>query len=361
MIEYENLQKVNEPFFQELKKSFEETLENGRYVLGSNVEKFERAFASYCGVQYCIGVASGLDAILLSLKSFDFKEGAEVIVPSNTYIATILAVLHAGLKPVLVEPEIHSYNLDPRLIEEKISRNTVAIIAVNLYGKVCEMGAISEIAGKHHLALIEDCAQSHGAMYKGKKAGAFGHCAAFSFYPTKNLGALGDGGAVLTGDDRIAEKIRTLRNYGSQKKYYNECVGYNSRLDEIQAGFLSIKLKCLDAINAHKRKISRFYMENLKSEFIKPAVGKEYFDVYHIFTIRHPERDRIREYLLKNRILSDIHYPVPPHRQKALQNILGGHDYPVSEEIHATTLSLPISFFHSEEDIRRVIEVLNTF
>jgi dTDP-4-amino-4,6-dideoxygalactose transaminase len=361
MIEYENLKRVNKPFFEEIKKSFEVTLKSGWYILGSNVEKFEREFASYCKVKYCVGVASGLDALVLSLKSFDFKSNSEVIVPSNTYIATILAILNAGLKPVLVEPDIHTYNIAPNKIEEKITRNTVAIIAVHLYGKVCEMDPIMEIVKNRSLKLIEDCAQSHGAMYKGKKSGSFGHCAAFSFYPTKNLGALGDAGAVLTDDRDIALKIQMLRNYGSQRKHYNELIGYNSRLDEIQAGFLSVKLRKLDDINLHKRKLAQLYLEGLKDDFIKPAVDSDYFDVYHIFNIRHPERDRIKEYLLKNEIKTEIHYPVPPHKQKAMKNILTQYDCPISEEIHSTTLSLPISFFHTEDDIYRVIEILNKF
>lgn len=361
MIEYENLKKVNEPFFDDLRRSFETTLESGRYILGGNVEKFEHEFASYCGVKYCIGVASGMDAILLSLKSLDLKPDSEVIVPSNTYIATILAVLQAGLKPVLVEPDIRTYNIDPEKIEEKITQDTSAIIAVHLYGKVCDMDPIMELAGEHNLRLVEDCAHAHGAMYKGKKAGSFGHCAAFSFYPTKNLGALGDGGAVLTNDREYALKIQMLRNYGSQRKYYNEVVGYNSRLDEVQAGFLSVKLKKLDDINRHKRRLAALYLENLKDDFIKPVVDSDYFDVYHIFIIRHPKRDKIREYLLKKGIVTDIHYPVPPHKQKAMVNILEHYDCRISEDIHSTTLSIPISFCHIEEDICKVIETLNRF
>ncbi len=361
MVEYENLKKVNEPFFGELKKSFEATLESGRYILGCNVEKFEREFASFCGVDHCIGVASGLDAILLSLKAFDFEPGSEVLVPSNTYIATILAVLQAGLIPVLVEPDIHTYNIDPAKIEEKISQNTVALMVVHLYGKVCDMDPIMEIVQRRDLKLIEDCAQAHGALYKGEKAGSFGHCAAFSFYPTKNLGAFGDGGAVLTNDVEISRKIRMLRNYGSIKKYYNDAVGYNSRLDEIQAGFLSVKLKHLDAINAHKRKLAQLYMDNLSDSFIKPAFYEDKTDIYHIFTIRHPERDLIKEYLSEKDIMTEIHYPVPPHKQTALKNMFHQYDYPISDEIHATTLSLPISFFHTENTIREVLEALNGF
>ena len=328
MIEYENLRKVNEPFFAELRRSFDSTLESGWYILGGNVETFEQAFASYCGVRHCIGVASGLDALLLSLVSFDFPRDAEVIVPSNTYIATILAILNAGLKPVLVEPDIRTYNIDPRLIAEKITRNTVAIMVVHLYGKVCEMEPIMDIAKKNNLRLIEDCAQAHGARYRSRKAGTFGDCAAFSYYPTKNLGAFGDAGAVLTDDENIARKIQMLRNYGSLRKYYNDVVGFNSRLDEIQAGFLSVKLKRLDDINQHKRELAKLYMDNLKDDFIKPVVNEDYFDVYHIFTIRHPERNTIREYLLKKEIQTEVHYPVPPHKQKAMKNILSQYDCP---------------------------------
>jgi len=361
MIEYENLKKANEPFFAELRESFETTLQGGQYILGPTVEEFELEFASYCGTRYCVGVSSGLDALFLSLKAFDFKIGGEVIVPSNTYIATILAILNAGLKPVLVEPDIHTYNIAPKKIAEKLTPETVAIIAVHLYGKMCEMGPIREIARTTKLKLIEDCAQAHGAMYKHSRAGSFGDCAAFSFYPTKNLGCLGDGGAIMTDSGDIASRIKMLRNYGSKIKYYNEVIGYNSRLDELQAGFLSVKLRKLDAINQHKRKLAGLYLGNLRDDFIKPVVDDDYYDVYHIFNIRHPQRDMIREYLLKNEIKTDIHYPVPPHKQRALQNILSGCDCRISEEIHATTLSLPISYSHTADDIFRVIEILNRF
>jgi dTDP-4-amino-4,6-dideoxygalactose transaminase len=361
MIEYENLKKVNEPFFTELRASFNTTVESGWYILGGNVESFESEFASYCGVSNCVGVASGLDALLLSLKAFNFTPGSEVIVPSNTYIATILAILQAGLKPILVEPDIHTYNIDPDRIVEKITEYTVAIIVVHLYGKVCEMNPILEIVKKYGLKLIEDCAQAHGAKYRGKKAGSFGHCAAFSFYPTKNLGAFGDGGAVLTNDKDIAFQIKMLRNYGSQKKYYNEIVGFNSRLDEMQAGFLTVKLKKLDNINNHKRKLAQLYLKNLSDKFIKPVWDINSFDVFHIFNIRHQERDQLKEYLLTRGIKTEIHYPIPPHKQKAMQGILNKSNYHISEEIHSTTLSLPISFYHSEDDIFKVIETLNEY
>lgn len=361
MIEFENLGKVNRPFFNELRSSFEATLSSGRYILGSAVETFEREFASYCGVRHCVGVASGLDALVLSLKTFGFRDGSEVIVPSNTYIATILAVIHAGLIPVLAEPDIGTYTVDPGRVEEAITERTAALIAVHLYGKLCDMGPLSAIAKKRGLVLIEDCAQAHGARSGGKKAGSFGHCAAFSFYPTKNLGALGDGGAVLSDDPEIAGRVRMLRNYGSSRKYQNELAGYNSRLDELQAGFLSVKLRRLDEINDHKRKLARLYRENLREGFILPAGEADSFDVSHIFTIRHRERDRLREHLLSRGIGTEIHYPVPPHRQRAMQGMLAPGDYRISEEIHATTLSLPISFHHTGDDISRVIDAVNAF
>ncbi len=361
MIEYENLRKVNEPFFEDFKRTFAETLESGWYILGKRVETFEGEFAGYCGSGHCVGVASGLDALTLSLKAFDFKRGDEVIVPSNTYVATILAVLHCGLTPVLVEPDIRTYNIDPARIEEKITSRTVAILVVHLYGKPCQMDPIGAIARRHGLKLVEDCAQAHGATYKGKRTGSFGDFGAFSFYPTKNLGALGDAGAVTTDGPELADRVRKLRNYGSGVKYHNELVGFNSRLDEIQAAFLSIKLGKLDEINGHKRSLATIYREGLKDDFVKPVVEEGCGDVYHIFNVRHPDRDRLKEYLLQNGIRTEIHYPVPPHRQQALQGLLPDYDYPVSDEIHATTLSLPISYFHTELDIRRVVEVMNGF
>lgn len=361
MIEYENLEKVNNLFFEEYKKSFKSTLESGWYILGVNVSKFEKDFAEYHSVKNCIGLASGLDALILSLKSCNFPLGSEIIVPSNTYIATILSIIHCGLKPVLVEPDIKTYNINPDLIEEHINENTRALMIVHLYGKSCNMNPILEIKQKYNLILIEDAAQSHGAKYKNKLSGTFGEFGAFSFYPTKNLGALGDAGAVLTNEDSYAEILKKLRNYGSEKKYYNELVGYNSRLDEVQAGFLIQKLKRLNEINEHKRKLALLYFNNLKTDFILPVIDEDYYDVYHIFNIRHEKRDELKEYLLKNEIKTEIHYPVPPHKQKAMQGIIEKQSFPISEEIHKTTLSLPCSFGHTEDEIYKVIEILNKF
>lgn len=361
MIEYENLAMLNAPFFDEYTKSFDKVLKSGWYILGNNVKQFEAEFAAYNKSAYCIGLASGLDAITLSIGAFDFEKGSEIIVPSNTYIATILSVMQNGMKPVLVEPAMDTYNIDPKKIEEAITSKTKAIVVVHLYGKSCDMDAITAICKKYNLKLIEDCAQSHGATFKEKHTGTFGEFGAFSFYPTKNLGALGDAGAVVCNDANLDKIIRRLRNYGSDVKYYNEVVGYNSRLDEIQAAFLSVKLKKLDAINTHKRKLASIYLNNLKSDFIKPKVDADYFDVYHIFNIRHEKRDELKEYLLKNEIKTEVHYPVSPSKQNALKGMLDKYEFPISEKIHQTTLSLPISYFHTETDVNRVVEVMNKF
>ena len=360
MIEYENLGKLNKPFFEEFKRSFSRLLEKGWFILGDNVKLFERQYADYCGAKYCIGVASGLDALILSLKAFDFDSGSEILVPSNTYIATILAIIHANLKPVLVEPDLLTYNIDPDKIPGKITNKTVAVVVVHLYGKLSEMDNIIKIANKNGLKIIEDCAQAHGARYRNKKAGTFGDIGAFSFYPTKNLGALGDAGAVITNNESLYNKISSLRNYGSKIKYKNEYIGYNSRLDEIQASFLSIKLKELDKINEHKRELASIYLNNIREDFILPNVNKDFFDIYHIFNIRHRERDRLREHLLNHGIKTEIHYPISPHRQIALKGIVSGK-YPISSEIHATTLSLPISYIHTPENINYVIKFINKF
>jgi dTDP-4-amino-4,6-dideoxygalactose transaminase len=361
MIEYENLYKVNLPFFEEFQNAFRNVLESGWFILGENVEAFEKEFAGYLNVNHCIGVASGLDALILSLKALDLPERSEIIVPSNTYIATILSVIHSGHVPVLVEPYIDTCNINPLLIEKAITLKTKAVVVVHLYGKPCEMDTITDICRRHNLFLIEDCAQAHGAEYKGKKAGGFGDLSAFSFYPTKNLGCLGDGGAVLTNNSEFDHKIRMLRNYGSAVKYINDYPGYNSRLDEMQAAFLRIKLKHLDEIISHKRMIAEMYSAHLSDKFIKPSVSSDEFDVFHIYQLRHKKRDELRKYLLANEIKTEIHYPVPPGKQKALSSYLSNMIFPISEEIHNTVLSLPVSIFHQKPDIMKVIETANDF
>jgi dTDP-4-amino-4,6-dideoxygalactose transaminase len=361
MIEYENLEKSNRPFFKDYADAFSGILKAGWFILGNHVLEFEKNFAAYTGSAYCAGVASGLDALMLALRALNLERGCEVLFPSNTYIATVLSIIQNGLKPVPVEPDIRTYNIDPGKIEEKISSRTKVLMVVHLYGKACDMDPILDICRRHNLRLIEDCAQSHGAKYKGRSTGTFGDFGAFSFYPTKNLGALGDAGALTTNNEELDREIRTLRNYGSRTKYYNEQAGYNSRLDEIQAAFLNIKLKRLDEINSHKRKLARIYLQNMNDNFIKPMTHKDFFDVYHIFNIRHQRRDALKEYLAAKGIKTDIHYPVSPNKQRAMQGILDMFPCPVSEEIHRTTLSLPISFFHSEEDVATIVGCLNEF
>jgi len=360
MIQYENLRKVNDPFLEELKMTANNIIDKGWYVLGEEVSNFEKEFATFVGAKHCIGVANGLDAITLSLLALNLPKNSEVIVPANTYIASILSILHAGLKPVLVEPDIRTYNLDPTKIESKITKNTSAILVVHLYGKVCDMDSILSIKEKHNLKLVEDCAQAHGATFKGKQAGTFGDAAAFSFYPTKNLGAIGDAGAVVTNIEEIKDKVSMLRNYGSAKRYVNEVVGYNSRLDEIQAAFLRVKLRHLTHMNNHKKKLAKIYSNGLSDKFILPEKDSNFDDVHHIYNIRHVERNKIRDYLLKNQIKSDVHYPIPPHRQKALSNYSSEH-LPISDEIHNTTLSLPISFSHTIAEIEQVVRILNEY
>lgn len=368
MIEYENLARLNEPFFAHLETEASTAIRSGWYILGSRVAGFEQEFADYLGAENCIGVASGLDALILSLRAFDFEYGSEVIVPANTYIATILAILHLNLTPILVEPDPGTYNIDPNQIAKCITPKTRAIMVVHLYGKACNMTGIMQIAGKHQLKVIEDCAQAHGAEHSGKKVGTFGDCNAFSFYPTKNLGALGDAGAIVTNNSALAEKIRKLRNYGSAVKYHNEMVGYNSRLDELQAAFLSVKLPHLDKIVSHKQELALLYEKHLDIRFKKPIPANALDNVFHIYPIRHPARDRLRAYLLERGIKTEVHYPISPLEQPALAQLRQAgklkqrpEDFPISQEIHQTILSLPISPIHTQANIIQVIDVLNSF
>lgn len=361
MIPYDCLSKVNQPYTLLFEKRFSQFLDKGWYILGDEVKKFQEDFARYNQMNHCVGVANGLDALILAIWALHLPKGSEIIVPSNTYIASIIAIIHAHCKPVLVEPDITTYNIDPKKIEEAITPNTKAIMVVHLYGKCCDMDPILSIADKHGLHIIEDCAQAHGAKYKGRMAGTFGIMSGFSFYPSKNLGALGDAGAILTNDPNICEDLKMIRNYGSHGKYYNEVVGYNSRLDEIQAMFLEVKLPYLNKINDHKRKLASMYLEQLKEAFILPVVHPDYHDVYHIFNIRHPKRAALKEYLQKLGIGTEIHYPIPPNKQKAMSHLLGHLSFPIAETIHETTLSLPCSACHTEAAIQQVIDALNAF
>jgi dTDP-4-amino-4,6-dideoxygalactose transaminase len=360
-IPYESLQKTNATFVEENNDAFQQVLASGWYVLGQQVSAFEQEFAVYCGTKHCIAVASGLDAMVLSLKALDLTKDAEVIVPSNTYIATVLAVINAGYKPVLVEPDLITYNIDPLKIAAAITRHTEAILPVHLYGKMCDMTAITQLAKKYNLKVIEDCAQAHGASHNNSKAGNWSDAGAFSFYPTKNLGALGDGGAITTNNPELADKLLYLRNYGSKVKYHNKYTGFNSRLDELQAAFLRKKLLRLDNINDHKRKLAQVYFDKLDSRFIKPSTQPENNDVFHIFNIRHYKRDLLKSYLLEKGIGTEIHYPVAPHHQEAYHNLFNSGIYPLSEEIHQTTLSLPIAYFHTVDEVSYVADCINSF
>ena len=359
-IPYENLKLLNQSFEEDFRLKFNDFLESGWYILGNEVANFEKEFGDFHDEQFVVGVANGLDALILSLKCCNFNKGDEVIVPSNTYIASILAILQCDLTPVFVEPNIATYNIDPFKVEQAITSKTVAIMVVHLYGQCCEMDTINSIAESRNFKVIEDCAQAHGATFKGRKAGTFGNFGCFSFYPTKNLGALGDGGAIICKTEEHYKKLKQLRNYGSEKKYHNGIIGYNSRLDEIQASFLRVKLPHLDDINNHKKCLASIYQESLKDEFIKPIIDKDFDNVYHIYNIRHPERNRLKNYLSENNVDTEIHYPIAPHKQQALRQ-LNHLSYPISEAIHATTLSLPCSFAHTQKDILYVTDILNQF
>lgn len=359
MIEYENLAKTNAPYMASLCEVANEVVRSGWYILGQKVAEFESSFAQYIGVKHCIGVANGLDALTLSFVALDLPEGSEVLVASNTYIATILGVLHAGLVPVLVEPDVTTYNINPERLQASLSSKTRAICITHLYGRACDMAGITAFAQSYGLVIVEDCAQSHGAKFDGRMTGTYG-LGCFSFYPTKNLGALGDAGVVTTDNDEWADKLRHLRNYGSKKKYFNQYVGYNSRLDELQAAFLLKKLSDLDYITAHKRALATLYRQHLPAELFHPAAIHPEQDVHHIFPIRHPRRDALKQFLLERDIKTEIHYPVPPHRQTAMQGRLKG-DYPLADLIHDSILSLPISPATSADEVLQVCQAIQAF
>ena len=314
-----NLKSEYSEMYTELQSAFNKVLSSGQVILGKEVEKIEKKYAKFSSVKYCVGVGNGLDALTISLRALGIKQGDEVIVPSNTYIATAIAISRIGGKPVFVEPRSDTYNINPDRIENSITKKTKAIIPVHLYGQACEMDKIMEIAKKNKLYVVEDNAQSHGAKFKNKITGSFGDINATSFYPSKNLGALGDGGAITTADHELYEKVLLLRNYGSKRKYYNEIIGYNSRLDELQASFLNVKLKFLKANNKKKNDIANFYKRELRNigDIILPVNAEDATSVYHIFLIRTKKRDLLQKYLLRNNISTLIHYPIPPHLSKA--------------------------------------------
>lgn len=360
MIEYENLTRSNQPFMEELEAAASHVIRSGWYVLGQEVSAFEAEFSRYVGAKHCIGVANGLDALILSIEALDLPKESDILVASNTYIATILAIVRTGHRPVLVEPELETFNMDPTRLPQAVTANTRAICVTHLFGKTCRMDAIGAFAREHGFKVVEDCAQSHGARLGTQMTGTFGNAGCFSFYPTKNLGAIGDAGAVVTDDDALADRLRHIRNYGSKQKYVNRYVGINSRLDELQAAMLRIKLRHLDAMTAHKRELAEIYFASLPKGVAQPVRRPDEFDVFHIYGIRHPRRDALRQYLLEQGVKTEIHYPIPPYRQEAMKGVLRGN-YPIAEELHATELSLPISAGHSDEDIKHVCRVLAEF
>ncbi|AJD03768.1 aminotransferase, DegT/DnrJ/EryC1/StrS family [Campylobacter lari CCUG 22395] len=357
MISFLDLHKINARFEDEIKDKINEVINSGWYILGKQCVNFETNFAKYCGVKHCIGVANGLDALRIIIKAYEFSKDDEIIVPANTYIASILAITDNLCKPVLIEPDINTYNINAKSIEEKITNKTKAIMVVHLYGQVCDMEPIYALAKKYNLKIIEDCAQAHGANFKGKKVGSLGDAAGFSFYPGKNLGALGDAGCITTNDDLLASKIRALANYGSHKKYENLYAGLNSRLDELQAGILDIKLKHLDDDNQKRKKIADFYMKNIKNEnIILPKIDIDH--VWHLFVIRTKFRDKLQKYLNENNIQTIIHYPIPPHKQECYKDF-NSISLPITEQIHNEVLSIPISPVMTQDEILEIIKILN--
>ncbi len=360
MIPYCNLKTINSVYSESIQNAIREVLEGGHYLLGPALEKFECAFAKYCGTEYAIGVANGLDALILIIKSLGFGPGDEIIVPANTYIASILAISHNGSTPILVEPSLDTYLIDTQKIEEKITKNTKAILVVHLYGRVVNMEEVQAIAQKYDLKIIEDAAQSHGALFQNKRAGNLGDAAGFSFYPGKNLGALGDGGMVTTNDKLLYERVKALRNYGSQEKYVNLYKGTNSRLDDIQAAILNVKLPFLDQENSARRKVAKFYLQYMHHpDIILPPIPKEDAEhVWHIFPILTKNRNSLQDYLKQAGIQTLIHYPIAPHKQKAYAE-WNHHAYPISEYIHACELSLPMHPLLSQNELMYITDRMN--
>ncbi|MES2574140.1 MAG: DegT/DnrJ/EryC1/StrS family aminotransferase [Bacteroidota bacterium] len=365
MINFLDLKKINEPYEIAFQEKLKTILESGWYILGNEVTVFEHHFANYCGAKYCVGVGNGFDALVLIFKAYiqlgKLQKGDEVIVPANTYIASILAILEADLIPVLVEPKLETYNINPDFISEKITSKTKAILAVHLYGQLVEIEKINAIAIQHNLLVVEDAAQAHGAVSDFVKSGNLSHAAAFSFYPGKNLGALGDGGAATTNDSELARTIKSLRNYGSEAKYQNEYIGVNSRLDELQAAFLNIKLPNLDVENAIRRNIAKHYLSEIKNNKIKlPFWDFSENHVFHLFVIRTENRNHLQQYLLENGIQTMIHYPIPPHKQKAFSN-WNNLSFPITEKIHNEILSLPISPVMTVDEVDFIVSILNKY
>lgn len=365
MIKFLDLHKINARFETEFKTKFEAFLQSGWYILGDGVKQFESEFSAYCGTKYCIGTSNGLDALELIFKGYlelgVLQPKDEVIVPANTYIASIISIINTGLTPVLVEPDPKTFNIDVEEIEKHISAKTKAILAVHLYGQLCDMDSINKLAKHENLLVIEDAAQAHGATNNIKKAGGFGNAAAFSFYPAKNLGALGDAGAITTNNEALAEVIFKLRNYGSSTKYVNDFIGSNNRLDEIQALFLSTKLKHLDADNLRRQEIAKRYLFEVKNPKIKlPFYDGSSNHVFHLFVVLVDNRQEFINYLKANKIESSIHYPTAPHQQKALYRF-NSLKFPLTEKIHETCVSLPICPVMTQEEVDQVITTINNY
>ncbi len=363
MIKFLDLNKINKPYEAAFHEKLQSVMNSGWYILGNEVKIFEVNFANYCNAKHCIGVGNGLEALVLIFKAYiqlgKLQKGDEVIVPANTYIASILAILQVDLVPVFVEPNEKTFNIDSDLIQEKITSKTKAILAVHLYGQLADMDTINQIANQNNLLVVEDAAQSHGASTNSQHPTPSPQ--AYSFYPGKNLGALGDGGAVVTNDSDLAKTIRLLRNYGSETKYYNECIGFNSRLDEIQASFLDLKLKNLDSDNSMRRQIaSRYISEIINSKIRLPFWDNSNNHVFHLFVIRTINRNKLQQYLLENGIETLIHYPVAPHKQKAL-SIYNNLSFPITEKIHEEALSLPVSSVITDNEVSFIIDVLNRY
>lgn len=348
---------------KDLRDAFERVYNRSWYIEGVEDETFEKAFAEYCESKYCVGVGNGLDSLFLALKAMGIKEGNEVIVPSNTYIATALAVTYTGATPIFVEPDIRTFNIDPTKIEAVITDKTKVIMPVHLYGQACDMDPIMEVAKKYNLYVVEDCAQAHGAKYKGKVIGSFGDAAGFSFYPGKNLGALGDAGATVTNNEELAKKVRALGNYGSDYKYHHIYQGNNSRLDELQAAFLAAKLPHLNKVNAERRKIAQKYLDGINNpEIILPFVPEYAEPVWHIFGIRCNRRDELEKFLNDAGISTNKHYPIPMHLQGCYADLgFKKGDYPIAEEISETELSIPMYYGMTDEEVQYVIDRMNEF
>lgn len=348
----------------ELDAAYQRVMESGWYILGEEVEAFEEEFAAYCNVRHCISVGNGLEALHLILRAYGIGKGDEVIVPSNTYIATWLAVSYAGASPVPVEPDPRTYNIDPQRVESAITPRTRAILAVHLYGQPADMDPLMALADQYNLKVIEDAAQAQGTCYKEKRSGALAHAAGFSFYPGKNLGAQGDAGAITTNDDILAEQVRTLRNYGSKVKYYNEVKGYNSRLDEMQAAFLRVKLKYLEAWNQRRNSVASIYLNSLAAlpNLILPYVPEKVSSIWHIFPIRHPQRDDLQKYLKRSGVETLIHYPVPPHLSGAYADLgMQKGFFPIAETMASTELSLPMGPHLSLDEAKYIANIIREY